>query len=349
MGVACGQRPSTEAPRGDPDRIAIVASERGPTGARLVAIDEHGDRQFSLIVPPGRGTARDTNPAVSPDGAWVVFASSRDRAISETSLWIARLGVEQTAMRLTDGPAIDAHPTWTTDGSAIIFASTRDGGDFDLFRLALRDGRPVGAATQLTSAAGHEITPSIATDGTIVYTSVTPIGEREVDSHLELRAPDGTITQLTPGPADSAPAISPDGKRLAFARPALEGDRANVELWLLPYGQTEATAVAALPLTDEGGPVWSRDGRFLFATSVMKGEKGVLFSSVIHIDLADPTRRVRMLVDRAGAVPRLTPAIVARDLDARALREDPEYLSELARIMANAIEKRAQPEDGAAP
>lgn len=293
-----------------------------------------------------------------------MFASSRDRSLSETSLWIAKLGVEQAATRLTGtangavgtatgtannatgtatGTVIDAHPTWTTDGSAIIFASTRDGGDFDLYRLELRDGRAVGEPTQLTSAPGHEITPSIARDGTIVYSSVTQIGERDIESHLEQRAPDGTITQLTSGPADSAPAISPDGKQLAFARPAIVDERANAELWLLPHGEPNASLLVALPLTDEGGPVWSRDGRFVFATSIMKGEQGVLFSSVIHIDLGEPRRRVRMLVDHAGAVPRLTPAIVAPSLDARALHEDPEYLSELARIMADAIERRAEP------
>ena len=315
-----------------------MASERGPTGLRLVAIDERGDRQFALLAPP-RAIARDTNPTVSPDGAWIVFASSRDRPVSETSLWIARMGVEQTPTRLTDTSAIDAHPTWTSDGSAIVFASTRDGGDFDLYRLAMLDGRPVGEPVQLTSAAGHEVTPSIATDGTIVYSSVTQIAERDVESHLEQRAPEGTITRLTPGPADASPAISPDGTLLAFTRPAIVDERANVELWLLPHGQTEARAVAALSLTDEGGPVWSRDGRFLFATSIMRGEQGVLFSSVIHVDLTEKQRRVRMLVDRAGAVARLTPAIVAPALDARALHEDPEYVSELARVMANAIEK----------
>jgi hypothetical protein len=86
--------------------------------------------------------------------------------------------------------------------------------------------------------------------------------------------------------------------------------------------------------------VWSRDGRFLFATSVMRGDAGVVFSSVIHIDLRETPARARMLRDHAGAIARLTPAIAAPVLDATALQADPEYLPELARILATAIENQ---------
>ena len=330
--------------------MALVVAERGPFGARLVAVDETGDRQFIAVREPGDAQlVRDTHPTISPDGTWIVFASSRGRgSLAETSLWIAPLGVEQPARRLTRD-AIDAHPQWASDGSYLVYASAAPGGRFDLMRLAMRDGRAVGDPVRLTSAPGNEVTPSIATDGTIVYTSVSAADGATVDSHLEQRAPDGTITRITDGPADSAPAISPDGKLLAFARPGIANGRTSTELWLLPHGATEPTAVVGLPLTDEGGPVWSRDGRFLFATSVMVGEAGVLFSSVIHVDITEPVRHARMLVDRAGAVARLTPAMGTPVLDARVLKEDPEYLSELARIMARALEKRAVEAEEAPP
>src|SRR5262245_28303104 len=71
-----------------PPRGVLVVSEPGPTGARLVAIDERGDRQLELVAPAAQ-PVRDTNAAVSPDGAWLVFASSRGRPLDETSLWIA--------------------------------------------------------------------------------------------------------------------------------------------------------------------------------------------------------------------------------------------------------------------
>ncbi len=336
----CGSRPTLATQPAASDRIPIIASERGPQGARLVAIDEHGDRQL-LVVRPAPEIALDTNPAVSPDGAWLVFASSRGRPIAETSLWIAPLEAEATAAQLTTGAAIDSHPTWTPDGRAIVFASTREGGDFDLWRLAIDRGHAIGEPTQLTHGEGHEVTPTVASDGTVIYASVTPLAPPEVESHLEERAPDGTIRRLTSGPADSSPALSPDGKTIAFARPQLHNGVRDSELWRMPRGGELASPIVDLPLTDESGPVWSRDGRFVFATSVLRGEEsGALFSSIVHVDLQEQVPRARMLEDHAGAVARLTPALATPTLDVAALRENPEYLPELARVMARAISEQ---------
>jgi dipeptidyl aminopeptidase/acylaminoacyl peptidase len=345
--AACGARTVPAPPPSD--RIAIVASERGAEGARLVAIDEHGDRQFE-VVQPATGVVRDTHPAVSPDGAWLVFASSRGRRLDQTSLWIAPLGPAMAPRRLTDGPGIDAHPAWAPDGGAIVFASTRDGGTFDLWRLAIRAGQP-GELVRLTRGPGHEVTPAVAPDGAIVYTAVTPDTERrEVESHLEERAPDGAIRALTAGPADSSPAVSPDGARLVFSRPQIHGGKPDSELWLMMRGTGAIAPLVDLPLTDESGPVWSRDGRFVFATSVLRGHDGrVVFSSIIHVDTRDRRPVARILEDRVGAMVRLTPAVTATPLDAAALDRDPEYLPELARIMTRWIEQQTQPEPEPVP
>lgn len=324
------------------DRIAIVAAERGAQGARLVAIDEHGDRQFELIQP-ATGVVRDSNPAVSPDGKWLAFASSRDRALDQTSLWIAPLGVTVAPRRLTDGAGIDAHPAWTPDGRALVFASTRDGGEFDLWRLAIQGGRP-GELTRLTRGPGHEVTPAVAPDGTIVYAAVTPhVERREIETHLEERAPDGAIRALTAGPADSSPAVSPDGTRLVFARPQIHDGKPDSELWLMVRGTGAIAPLVDLPLTDESGPVWSRDGRFVLATSVLRGADGrVVFSSIIHVDTREARPVARILEDRVGAIVRLTPAVTTIPLDAAALHADPEYLPELARIMSRMIDQQQQ-------
>lgn len=341
---ACRAPPRVAPATPDPDRIVIVAAERGPQGARLVAIDEHGDRRFVAVAPltsssPGEIT-RDTNPAISPDGKWVVFASSRGRTIDLTSLWIAPLGVEATAVPLIDPVAIDSHPTWSPDGASIVFASTREGGDFDLWRVPVAHGRATGAPVQLTSALGHEVTPVVAPDGTVIYAAITTLPDHGLESHLEARAPDGSIRALTAGPGDSSPALSPDGRVLVFARPAVHAGRADAELWESAPDGTQIQPLVELPLTDESGPVWSPDGRFVFATSVLRGEQGVLFSSVIHVDVREVPRRARILEDHAGAIPRLTPAIARGALDVTALHADPEYLPALARAMASEIERQ---------
>jgi len=344
--AGCARRVPASPPS---DRIAIVASERSADGARLVAIDERGDRQFELVQPAAQ-LCRDANPAVSPDGRWLVFASSRGRSLDQTSLWLAPLGAAMPPRRLTDGTGIDAHPVWTPDGAAIVFASTRDGGEFDLWRLTLRGGQP-GELTRLTRARGHEVTPSVAPDGTIVYAAVTPdVVHREIETHLEERGPDGAIRRLTAGPADSSPAVSPDGARLVFSRPQIHGGKPDSELWLMMRATGAIAPLVDLPLTDESGPVWSRDGRFVFATSVLRGHDGrVVFSSIIHVDTRDRRPVARILEDRVGAMVRLTPAVTATPLDAAALDRDPEYLPELARIMSRWIEQQTQPEPEPVP
>lgn len=297
---------------------------------RLVSIDEAGDRRFDLLAP--HPTARDTHPAISPDGAWIVFASTRDRT-EGTSLWLAKVGVEVTPVRLTTGIGTDSHPVWTRDGKSVVFASTRDGGDFDLWQVARSGGTPL----QLTTDEHHEVTPSIAPDGSILYAAVD---KETAASRIEERAPDGTITKRTPGPDEREPSISPDGALIAFTSNVERDGKRDSELWIMRRGAGEAKQLANLPPTNESGPVWSRDGRFLFATSVLPGaDDAPLFASVIFVDRDEQPIRVRILRDTAGALVRVTPAI-ATTLDATALRRDPEYLPELAKVVAAAIAKQ---------
>ena len=103
--------------------------------------------------------------------------------------------------------------------------------------------------------------PALSPDGTeIVYVLRTADvdADRNVRSLWRVGARDGEAHRLTNGSADSAPAWSPDGTRVAFLR-AQDGP---AQLWLLPARGGEPEQLTTLPL-GAGAPVWSPDGTMI--------------------------------------------------------------------------------------
>ncbi|HWC24420.1 MAG TPA: serine hydrolase [Flexivirga sp.] len=109
--------------------------------------------------------------------------------------------------------------------------------------------------------------PAISPDGRrVAYVLRTQdLTEDKPVTSLWQVATDGTKpVRLTRGPADSAPAWSPDGSQLAFLR-ASDGP---AQVWLLPAAGGEATQLTELPL-GAGAPLWSPDGtRIAFGAPV---------------------------------------------------------------------------------
>ncbi len=109
--------------------------------------------------------------------------------------------------------------------------------------------------------------PALSPDGQeIVYVLRTTdaAADQNVTALWRVGSGDGDPQQLTTGPADSAPAWSPDGSSVAFVR---AGD-GPAQVWLLPARGGEPKSLTDLPL-GAGRPVWSPDGsRIAFAAPV---------------------------------------------------------------------------------
>jgi len=310
----------------------VVVAERGRAGVRLVLVDEFGARVADVTSPPVADDAVafpvDTQPAWSPDGGWIVFASTRGRA-GGTSLWVvaARPDAQPRALVPPRRGAIDRDPVWSPDGRAIVFSSNR-AGTFDLWRVDVRadaDGWPTVAAgaRRITDGSTDEVSPAWSPDGRLLAYAVLDRAARR--SGIWLCRDDGAQPRpLTAGVLEQTPAWSPSGRWIAFAAPATHGE--DMDIFVVRRDGTTRRGAIVEPLADERAPAWSADGRYLFATAVLRSEAtgAPFFWSLVFVDGDDPARGVRTLHD-AAAVPRVAFALAPRALAAAALDAAPAY------------------------
>jgi Tol biopolymer transport system component len=276
----------------------------------------------------------DLMPAWSPDGRWIVFASSRERgepAGERFSLWmVSALAPDATPWRLTRGSAVDWMPTWTPDGKAIVFASTGDAGSFDLWRLALEDGaRPhPGPLTRVTRSPSEEQAPAFSPDGKrLAYVAID--GARH---QIMVADADGTnATELVEG---DEPSWSPDGTWLAFVAPASARD--DLDVWRIDANGRGRAQLVDDDVADEHTPRLSADGCWVFATSLLRNQMTrVVTSTLVVASLCgngkqDP--RWQGLVE-VHPTPRMGVAVAPVPLLATSLRRAPPYKDALKRSL----------------
>jgi hypothetical protein len=148
--------------------------------------------------------------------------------------------------------------------------------------------------------------------------------------------------QLTNGPADFTPAWRPDERAIAFAAP-VKG-RGDTDLFWVPTGGGERRALLDEPLSDETGPVFSRDGRFLFATSVYRSvaDGAPVLASLVVLPLTERKPVLRALHDPVASDTRLGAAVGPGALDAERLRSNLPYAVALRQTMRREMQLRRE-------
>ena len=223
------------------------------------------------------GAGYDYQPDWSPDGRYVVYASSQGAA---TELELLDLESGSTT-QLTRAGAVNVEPRFSPDGRRIVFVSSAYNRHFHLF-LAELNGAQLSAPVRLSgenrsplpryyySAYDHEINPVWTRDGqSVVF----------VSNRGRIHGTGGIWRMpAVPGAAASElhyeetnwqarPDFSPDGQRLVYSSYL---GRNTLQLWLLPGGGGEP-----FPLTygeaDETAARWSPDGRWIACISNRSG------------------------------------------------------------------------------
>lgn len=318
------------------DSIVLVATERSSRGGRLVRVSSDGARQSSLTNLPADVVYLDRSPVFSADGAYLVFVSNRGRqSLSDTSLWIvASEGGEPR--QLTKGDSVDRDPRVSPDGKWLYFSSNREG-SFDIYRALLKaaEGK-LEALERITNDSAQVLSPSLSPDGEeISYMAV----DEEGGSSIWRARVDGTgaPTQLTPGPMDMTPAWGKDNS-IAFASRAV--GRNDADLFLIDADGANRRSLFDAPNTDETGPRWSQDGRYVFAIGMYRSahDGKPILGSVIFVDMQEKERKLRSLHDPSAVESRIGLALAPVPLDSKVMHRNDNYSDALKKVLLhNAI------------
>lgn len=233
---------------------AGVAGDAGPSSSRVLGSPE---RPYRLITSTA---AFETTPALSPDGALVVFAKEDE---SRSTLWVqSTANAAPTQLVETPAEASDRFPVWSPDGRQIAFARF----------LPHR-----GCEVLVVSATGQGARRATRCDGTemlsfdwspdgrsLLFGSMTGTYASRGIRLLDLASGRWSSLAYETGGEDFdyAPRYSPDGQKIGFVRNPQVGD-----LWMM-----DADGSNAVRLTNDAAEIrgwsWLNGDEIVFARRV---------------------------------------------------------------------------------
>jgi len=284
----------TERTIGTPGDLAVEDLVWSPDGRQLAFAGRRGRQgAFSIHLlpldgsPPQRLTSPassypgDLDPAFSPDGRLLAFVRTALDGRQDVDVVPVTGGKTRRLAREQKGvTGLD----WTPDGGAVVYAANREGAA-GLWRVALDGGAPRWVA--LGSDGGEIAGPSVGRAGGIVFARQL-VRSQVVDVSVGagLAGEGGTVRPVLPSTRDDRqPAVSPDGRRVAF----VSTRTGSHEVWTSGRTGTDPRRLTQFDGARVSGPRWSPDGRRLVVSARADGDADVF--------VVEPNGEVRQITD----------------------------------------------------
>jgi serine/threonine protein kinase len=251
------------------------------TMAAIGGIFWQSRRQAAIVSPPAQAfpltalAGLEIHPSFSPDGTQLTYSwKQEDQDNSDVYVKLVGPG---SPLRLTTDPAPDVSPSWSPDGRWIAFVRLPLSGTAGVFRVPALGGpeRRVGDLNLSLHGDWSKTFLAWTNDSTQLVIS-DGARDGQPGGLFLLNIDSGERKRLTTGSADS-PALSPDGRRLAFIHRRDWSVRflCLLELTedLRPSGEPKQLTF----LTEHAAsPAWTPDGReILFSSGAHLAQRGL--------------------------------------------------------------------------
>ncbi len=267
-------KPAGAPPRASAVMLAAAVLVAVAAGAAWYFLQDRGPRSAPAPLL-GRLTSDSgltTEPALSPDGKLVVYASDR-AGRGDLDLWLQNVSGGETN-RLTSDPAEEKEPDFSPDGARVAFHVEKEGGG--IYTIPT-----IGGAARLVAPGGRR--PRFSPDGRWLCYYVGIIDASIAGAMYVVPSTGGAPRRIAPGFfSASHPIWTPDGKHLLFLGLRDLGDPGNqyerFDWWVAPADGGEPKQTGAFELLGRLGFTLTGDMARVTVPGDWLGD-GIIFSA----------------------------------------------------------------------
>jgi hypothetical protein len=239
--------------------VVVAASRYQPVWVTRTGAATPIDTGWTVPLTIGESCSCSGALALSPDGRYLALSVERGAKSGNGDIYVKQLDAVPYALTPLTFTGDGASPVWTADGRSIVYSENKGDNDTHMSLLRRRaDG--TGAVDTLLPPRTRSIIEVVPTRDTTQFILRFDISGAQRDIVLAHRG-DTTTTPLMADPsfAELYPALSPDGRWLAYA----SNESGHFEVYVRPFPDVNARRVQ---VSQAGGtePRWAHSGRELF-------------------------------------------------------------------------------------